>query len=275
MSAASSYHLPESEDDAQVELQRLAAQAHDGWAKEARTLSWLGLKDGMSVLEVGSGPGYLTEQLLALVPSSAITCVEIDRALLEQAERYLQHKARGRVQFVEGSVLDSQLPSDQFDVAYARLVFQHLGDPLGAASEIRRVLKPGGKLIIYDVDDELFGLFQPPLPAFAPVLKAFGQAQATRGGNRYIGRSLSGLLTAAGFGSIEVEVVASHSAGTGIEAFLQHIRPDRMQSLVTSGHLTKEELEAYRVELETFTARPDAYTLWLMLMVCGEKPFAG
>jgi ubiquinone/menaquinone biosynthesis C-methylase UbiE len=273
MSAAGSYSLPASERDAQAEIKRLAAQAHGGWDKESRMLSWFGLKDGISVLELGSGPGFITEQLVTLVPTSPITCVEIDRTLLDQAERHLQHKANQRVRFVEGSVMDTHLASDRFDFAYARLLFQHLRDPLGAAKEIRRVLKPGGKLVIYDIDDELFGLFQPPLPEFASVLKAFGQAQAARGGNRHIGRSLSGILNAAGFGTIEVEVVATHSVERGVEPYLQHIHPDRMRSLVTSGLLTEEELEGYRAALTAWAALPDAYTLWLSLMVCGEKPY--
>jgi protein-L-isoaspartate O-methyltransferase len=84
MSASGSYELPTSQHDAQAEIDRLAVQAHSGWDKEARRLAWFGLKDGMSVLELGSGPGFITEQLLALVPTSPITCVEIDRTLLDQ-----------------------------------------------------------------------------------------------------------------------------------------------------------------------------------------------
>ncbi len=170
-------------------------------------------------------------------------------------------------------MLDTHLERDQFDVAYARLLFQHLPDPIGAAKEIWRVLKPGGKLVIYDIDDALFGLFEPALPEFAPVLEAFGQGQAARGGNRHIGRSLWRILTAAGFRTIELEVVGSHSAGRGVEPFLRHIHPDRMRSLVKSGLLSEEDLERFRAALTAWAALPDAYTLWLSLMVCGEKPY--
>jgi len=164
------------------------------------------------------------------------------------------------------------LDSDQFDFAYARLLFQHLPDPIGAAQEIWRVLKPGGKLVIYDIDDGLFGLFQPPIPEFAIVLEKFGQAQAARGGNRHIGRSLCGMLKAVGFCNLDLEALASHSDTIGVEPFLRHIDPDRMLSLVKLGLLSEQDLERLRVALTTFVVSPDPYTLWLSLMICGEKP---
>lgn len=271
MSASGSYDLHGSHRDANAEIQRLAAQASSGWQKEARGLAWFGLNDGMSVLELGSGPGFVTGQLCALLPSSPITCVEVDRTLLDQAAQHLGGRVGRQVQLVEGSVMDMRLASGQFDFAYARLLFQHLPDPLGAAREIWRVLKPGGKLVVFDVDDELFGLFQPPIPEFAPVLTAFGQAQAARGGNRNIGGGLWHILRAAGFANVEVEAIASHSAEVGVENFLQHIHPDRMRSLVERGLLSEHDLEQFRAALAAFTAQPDAYTLWLMLMICAEK----
>ncbi len=272
MAAAGSYDLHNAHRSVDAEIRRLAAQARSGWAKEARVLAWFGLQDGMSVLEVGSGPGFTTAQLLALLPTSTITCVDVDRTLLDQAAHHLQDKGAARVQLIEGSVMAMELPDNQFDFVYARFLFQHLADPLGAAREIWRVLKPAGKLVIFDIDDGLFGLFAPPIPEFAPVLEAFGAAQATRGGNRAIGRSLPNILKAANFTDIDVEAVASDSSTRGVADYLQHIHPDRMRSLVKAGLLTEAELDQYSDALHTYLTTPDAYTLWLSLLVCGEKP---
>lgn len=188
---------------------------------------------------------------------------------------FLPAQAAHRLQFVEGSVTAMPLESNQFDVAYARFLFQHLPDPRAAVQEIWRVLKPGGKLIISDIDDALFGLFQPDLPEFAPILAAFGDVQAARGGNRHIGRQLWPILSAAGFCNGEVEVIGSHSAERGITSFLQHIDPDRLQSLVQHGYVAAAEFDRYRDALARFAAAPEAYTLWLSILVCGEKPHDG
>ena len=278
MSGKGSYSLPTSSRDAQAELERLASQATVGWSRESRTLSWFGLKDGMSVLEAGSGPGFITEQLLNFVPNSPVTCLEIDPILLDQAEQYLRSKADGFVQFplqfIEGSITNSGLESDQFDIVYARFLFQHITDPASAAAEALRVLKPGGKLVICDIDDALFGVFEPPIAEFTPVLEAFGQAQAARGGDRNIGRKLSGILQSTGFCNIDLEVIGSHSASRGLESYLQHLNPDRMQSLVDNRFLTSEELDNYRTALNNWVALPNAYTLWISLMIGAEKPAA-
>lgn len=271
MSASGSYDMHASHRDADAEIQRLAAQARHGWDKEARTLTWFGVADGMAVLEPGSGPGFITRQLLDLLPHSTITCLEVDPNLLSKAETYLQGADEHRVRLVEGSVMATKLEDNQFDVVYARFLFQHLADPLGAMIELRRVLKPGGKLIIHDIDDELFGLFQPPIPELALVIAKFGQAQAARGGDRHIGRRLWPLLEAAGFCNLDLEVLASHSGVDGVERFLEQLDPDRLTPLVTAGLLTEHELEAFRASRTAFRDAKEPFTIWLGLMLCGEK----
>lgn len=272
MTSTGSYDKQYSHRDTDAEIQRLAAQARQGWAKESRTLEWFGLRDGLSVLELGSGPGFITGQLLELLPTSRMTCLEVDPALLWQAEQYLGDEGRRRVTFVEASVMATGLDENQFDIAYARFLFQHLADPIGAAREIRRVLKPGGKLIVLDIDDELFGIFHPTIPELAPIVAAFGRAQAARGGNRHIGRNLWRILQAAGFHNLDLEIIASHSDAIGVEPFLKQLDPDRLTSLVTSGLLAEQTLEQYRESHARFSDSADAYALWVSMLVCGAKP---
>jgi ubiquinone/menaquinone biosynthesis C-methylase UbiE len=272
MTSSGSYNIHDR--NANTEIQRLAAQACLGWEKESRTLSWFGLKDRMSILELGSGPGFITQQLLALTPQSTITCLEIQSARLKQAEQYLQPPAKDRVHFVEGSIMDMQFPDNSFDFAYARLLFQHLPDPIGAAKETWRVLKPGGKFVIYDIDDDIFGLMEPTFSELPKVLEQFGEAQAARGGNRHVGRKLWRILNAANFSNLDLEVIAAHSTNEGIEPFLPQIDPNRLLFLVKEGRMSSQEIESIRNSHAKFLASPEPYILLLSLMVCGEKPRA-
>lgn len=274
MTTSGSYNVRATQRDWKAEIERLAAQARLGWEKEARILLQAGLKDGMSILELGSGPGFITQQLLELAPHSTITCLEVDRALLEQAQEYLPSPAKDRVRFVQGSVTNTPLADNRFDFAFARYLFQHLPDPLGAAREIWRVLKPGGRFVIHDIDDGIFGLVDPMLPEFPDLLEKFAQAQAARGGNRHIGRQLWRILKAAGFGNLRLEVLAGHSDEFGLEPFLALLDPDRMLPLVRASLLSGEEMESLRGSYKQFLASPQPYVLILGLMVYGEKPGA-
>lgn len=271
MAASGSYDAATTNRDLDTEIQRLRAQVLLSWEQEARALVRSGLQDGMSILELGCGPGFVTEQLLDMFPTSPVTALEIDPGLLGKAKQYLQGKADGRLRFVEASIQETGLPDNSVDFAIGRLIFQHLPDPLGAAKEVLRVVKPGGKLAIIDIDDGIFGLIDPPIPELPAVLEKYGQAQALRGGNRLIGRRLWRILKTAGFENVEMEAVLTHSDALGIEPFLPQIDPDRLLPLVRAGLISQQELESVRVSRDTFLASPEPFFLLLMLLVCGAK----
>ena len=76
------------------EVNRLETQAKLGWKKEFRTLKWLGLKDGMRILDVGSGTGVYTELLLENLPHSSVTALEVDRKLFDMYKvKYKEFKS--------------------------------------------------------------------------------------------------------------------------------------------------------------------------------------
>ena len=258
--------------DLELELERLKTQATMGWAKESRTLGWFGLRDGMSVLEVGSGPGFITGQLLDMLPSSRLTCLDLDPVLLERAKGYLRDRA-ARVDFVQASIMDSGLPDNSFDFAYARLIFQHLPDRVGAAREILRVLKPGGKLVILDVDDDLNMLFDPPDP---PEVKAINERameeHRAKGGDRRIGRKLWRIMAEAGFHDLDLELILIDSDSLGLDAFIEQFTPETLQVEVKAGLLTEQEAEALWNAHTAFINSEYPYVALVAFMACGTKP---
>ena len=268
-----SYKASEMNADLGNEIERLRIQVLWSWDKEARNLSWFGLRDGMSILELGSGPGFVTERLLALCPNSHVTCVEIDPDLALPAERYLQSRGlSGRYTIIQGDLMAMDLPSDTFDCAFARLVFQHLRDPRGAMEEIRRVLKPGGKLVIHDVDVGLGEIYGPRNPEADAIEQKLHDGQQQRGGNPRIGRQLWRMLGAAGYENMDLEVVPVHTDEVGTEAiFPTEWDPGGYKPALDLGIMTEADLEIMRKAFIETDASPDKYALFVSLMVCGQK----
>ncbi len=271
MTTEGSYNASTHNRDLDSELQRLQAQVLLSWEKESRNLTWFGLVDGMSVLEVGSGPGFFTEKLLSLLPHSLITAVEIDPVLVEKAEQYLRPKASNRLNLIRASVMETNLPANSFDFAIARLVFCHLPAPIGTAKEILRVLKPSGKLVIIDFDLDLFRISEPPY--YTPIaLERFGQFMATRGGNARAGRYLCRILSQAGFSHLDLEAVVSHSDLAGIEAFQPILDTGPLSQIGKLGLISKQELENFFVARDKFLSSSNPLIMNFWLMACGKKP---
>jgi SAM-dependent methyltransferase len=267
-----SYEISAIPGGVDKELARLRAQALQWWDQEERLLTELGLRDGMAVLEPGAGPGFITEQLLRLLPTSPITIIERDPVMIAQAQRYLADKGIERVRFVTASVLDTGLPADSFDFAYARLLFQHLPRPVDAARELGRVLKPGGRLAIADRDDGLVVTDPGPTPAALVVQEKLAADQAARGGNWHIGRRLPRILKEAGFVRLTFAAMLQHSDILGLEAISPHPPPGFLDPFVERGVITAEERDAAAADIQAFYAGADSLVILPALIASGEKP---
>ncbi|MFL5735568.1 MAG: methyltransferase domain-containing protein [Chloroflexia bacterium] len=268
------YKASEMNESIDKEIERLRLQTLCGWEKGARNLTWLGLRDGMSILELGSGPGFVTELLLELCPNSHITCVEIDPDLALPAGHYLRSRGlEGRYTIVQGDLMRMDLPGDTFDFAYARLVFQHLRDPRGALAEIRRVLKPGGKLVVDDIDIGLGEIVEPANPEADAIEAKLHEGRSERGGDPRIGRKLWRLMAASGYENMDLEGVPVHSDSTDYQAiFPDEWDPGGFKPALELGVITEADVETLRKGHIAFQASPDKYALFVNLMVSGQKP---
>jgi SAM-dependent methyltransferase len=255
-----------------ADADRLGAQVDLSWAKELEILNRAGLRDGLALLDVGCGPGFMAERLLREFPNSTVTGVELDPEMAAMAASRLAW-AGERASVVIGSAHGLDLDDHGFDIAIARLVLQHLAAPDLTLGEMRRVLRPGGSMAIIDVDDAIGGLTDPPIRGFAAVGQKTAELQANFGGNRYVGRHMDRLARGAGFVDVRLEAIALSSAELGLEPFLPQFRPERFLTSIANGGISQQEWEAYREGFEAFLNSPSPLILQIILIASGRKPW--
>jgi SAM-dependent methyltransferase len=101
--------------------------------------------DGKLVLDAGCGMGrYL--RIAALAPAKGIVGIDLSRAV--EAARELTAELP-RVSLIRGDLLRLPFPSESFDIIYSLGVLDHTPDPRGAFLGLARLLKPGGRIVVW------------------------------------------------------------------------------------------------------------------------------
>jgi ubiquinone/menaquinone biosynthesis C-methylase UbiE/aryl carrier-like protein len=269
--AESSYNVHQVAHNVNIEVQRLRGQVENFWTKELRCLRQFGLKDGARVLECGSGPGYFLEKLLQEFPAVHVTGVEIDPFLVQKSRDELAPYGQERHHLVEGSILGIPFEDNSFDFVIARLVLEHLPDPVAAAREMRRVVKPGGKVVVIDNDFDVHLRSSPDLPELRDLYAAYCAARVAQGGNPRIGRQLPVTLAEAGLSNIDLEVVVSHNRLVGDQAFLRSEGSGIPAQLLKDGFLSREIFDRLADQWHRVLQDPDHCLMRQLFVAVGEK----
>ncbi|NNG37445.1 class I SAM-dependent methyltransferase [Nakamurella aerolata] len=247
-----------------AEHRRLAAQAELSWPQELSLLRRLGLDRCRELVEVGAGNGAVTRLLRRDFPGLTLTAVDIDPELLDPRA--------GADHTLVADAAALPLPDSSADAVLLRFVVQHLNAPAPALSEAVRVLRPGGLLLVTDVDAALWGVAEPFQPELTGVYRALQRAQQGDGGNRLVARRLTRLLTAAGCVDVALHSYVTTNDNRPTADFAVHLGPDRLAPLVATGELTVAELAQAAAAWSRFAADPQAWVMLLGFTAVGRRP---
>lgn len=154
------------------------------------------LRAGMSVLDVGSGPGTITADLAARVAPGRVVGMDASAAVVAQATADFGGEA-SLVSFEVGDAYDLAYGDGEFDVVHAHQVLQHVDRPVDMLRELGRVAGPDGWVAARDVDYEGV-IWYPLLPALDEWLALYLATHRSVAGEPAAGRRLKAWAREAG-----------------------------------------------------------------------------
>jgi ubiquinone/menaquinone biosynthesis C-methylase UbiE len=101
--------------------------------------SFAGVSDGQRALDVGSGPGALTTELVRRLGTAVVVAVDPSSSFVDAVRARLPG-----IQAERASAEHLPFPDHSFDVTLAQLVVHFMADPIAGLAEMARVTRPGG-----------------------------------------------------------------------------------------------------------------------------------
>ncbi|MDQ3988228.1 MAG: methyltransferase domain-containing protein [Actinomycetota bacterium] len=220
----------------------------------ASLLAAAGVPAGGHCLDVGCGGGHVSLDLARLVgPTGSVVGIDLDAQILELARSDATAAGVTNVTYRLGAA--DTLDGGPYDVAYARFLLSHVGDPGGVVTAMTKVVTPGGVVIVEDIDDTACFCY-PDSPAYRRSIELYRETVGLRGGNSGIGPALPTRLRTAGLQSIGVNVVQP-VALDGPFKLAAYLTLERIATaVVDEGVATHAEVQELLAELLVFIEDP-------------------
>jgi ubiquinone/menaquinone biosynthesis C-methylase UbiE len=250
------------------EYQRLRNQGALWRSATEALLDRIGLKPGMSCLDVGSGPGQVMRLMADRVgPDGTVTGLEIDGQLGAHALAGLKAEGGANFQLVQADMLATDtVPGAPFDLTYCRLFLMHMQEPIAALEKMHTWTKPGGVVAAQEFD---FGAIavEPICHAMTEFNRLFEGVFRGHGRNLRAGRQLPAQFEGAGIGSLDGTVTEiKYLPLRDMAAMLIGVYQGLFASAVELGLADRARADAFKADMAEAAADGRYYCLTPVLI---------
>jgi ubiquinone/menaquinone biosynthesis C-methylase UbiE len=220
------------------------------------------LSSGLSLLDVGCGPGTITADLATLVTPGQVTAVEPVPDAFDGAKSLAHQRNITNIRFEIADVHALQYEDDSFDVVHAHQVLQHVHDPVGALREMRRVSR--GIVAARDSDYQAMTWF-PESPVLDEWLSLYQRVARHNGGEPDAGRRLLSWAREADFTDVVSTASVWCYAAPEEREWWGGMWADRIlqsaiaEQAVSYGYATQTDLERISAAWHAWSAADDGW----------------
>ncbi len=235
------------------------------------------LGTGLSVLDIGCGPGTITVGLAERVAPGRVIGIDREPDPLSAARALAGEKGVWNLDFAVGDAYALDFPDDHFDVVHAHQVLQHLTDPVAALAEMRRVCRPGGVVAVRDADYAAM-TWHPADFRLDRWLEVYHLVARHNNAEPDAGRRLRSWALAAGFTDLTCTASAWCFASTDERewwagTWAQRVTESALaEQAVTAGISTPDELADIAAGWQAWARAPDAWFAVLNAEVIALAP---
>lgn len=236
-------------------------------AAKRRTYELLALRSGERVLDVGCGAGEDVRAMAEIVgPTGSAVGIDASQTMIDAARRR-SAESSAVVEFLVGDAEQLEFPDASFDACRADRVLQHLSSPSNAVAEMARVLRPGGRLVVFEPDNGGLLIDAPDKDVTRRITEFRGDVVRTG----WIGRQLPRLFKSAGLVNVDVEVLPSPRtdyAPTNASLRLDYYA----ERAAEAGVISADQAARWSESLAEAAAAGCFFCVVTMFMVVGFRP---
>jgi len=199
---------------------------------------------GQKILDVGSGPGFLANDISQSIGRSGLICgIDISKPLLDIANSKYQN--RTDIEFHFGDATKIPFKADDFDTVVSTQVLEYVPDADAALLEFKRVIKPGGKVALLDTDWDSIVWHSSDAQRMNRVLKVWEGHTS----DPFLPRTLANRLSNAGFKVESREIIPIYNAKFNEETYSNRLIDLIVPFVVNTGKITNSEAEEWAKDL--------------------------